>query len=171
MKMTMKDWKCLRQPGVVDNVLQFLLYIYDSRSEDDPQKISTHLFADKDPTMVRIMFAMARELDPTVFVQASRQAFLNAKFAFLAKRLARNPERYTSEKAFERLFHKYDGLSPAVRRRYAATLFDWQGSAIIQSSLSIIGCMNSSCPTTSRLSGWSVRRREVWEKMSAEVQS
>jgi hypothetical protein len=90
------------------------------------------------------MYAMFRELGPKIFATGAEQAFRTTKFAYLAKRLARNPEKYKDEDAFVRLYHKHDTLTPAILRRYAITLFE--PGEFILGALGMIGCMGPQCP-------------------------
>jgi len=144
LDMTETDWKCLRLPGVADNVIQFLLYIYDFGASDDPSHNRNEgNFANKKPAIVRTMYALAREFGPSIFFKASDQAFRSTKFAFLAKRLARHPKKYMDEASFVRMYNKHDTLPRATQRRYAITLFE--PNTTILESLSIIGCMNAEC--------------------------
>jgi hypothetical protein len=176
-----QDWSCLRLPGVAENIMEALLLTYDTGSRDDVCFKSSHagVFSlplykptdgrnfvkiDKTPGVVRTMFALYREFGHEIFATAAGQALKSTKFAYLAKQLAKHPRRYARNDNFVRMFSKHDRISPVVRQRYAATLFEGVPKLGVMDR---VGCMNPTCRTKARWENLDPSEA-IWESYSQE---
>lgn len=117
--------------------------------------------------IIRILYLLFRTRGAEIFKCAADRAWLTILFAFMHKRLSRNPKKYIDNEQFKLLFVEVDDLSWASKRRYKATLYDDAVYSPQEASERLSSCMNTSCDKMKSLKATWVKNRG-WSELSEE---